>query len=83
MCRKCQLEPPGLKSRHGWSGHQPSMRRSAPEPTAALPGTPEKFAVLCQRAAAGQLLWHPGDAVLDDDGEPVGLLEVLGMEEEG
>jgi hypothetical protein len=32
------------------------------EPTDALPGTPEKFEVLCRRAAAGQALFHPLDA---------------------
>ncbi len=33
-----------------------------PEPTAAKPGTPEKEAVLRERAERGQRLWHPGDA---------------------
>jgi hypothetical protein len=33
-----------------------------PEPTTALPGTAEKVAVLEQRAAVGQALWHPSDA---------------------
>lgn len=33
-----------------------------PEPTTALPGTPEKIRVLRERAAAGQRLWHPLDA---------------------
>ncbi len=38
--------------------------RSAPpsQPTRALPGTPEKIAVLEQRARLGQALWHPLDA---------------------
>jgi hypothetical protein len=30
-------------------------------PTLARPGSPEKVAVLAERAAAGQRLWHPGD----------------------
>lgn len=38
----------------------------ASEPTDASPGTEEKLAVLCQRAEAGEDLWHdddrPGDA---------------------
>jgi hypothetical protein len=34
-------------------------------PTRALPGTPEKVAVLERRAQAGQSLWHPLDARLD------------------
>ncbi len=36
-----------------------------PEPTDALPGTPEKLAVLEERASKGQCLWHPLDARLD------------------
>lgn len=44
-------------------GWEPSRR--LPEPTDALPGTPEKVAVLTKRLAAGQLLWHPLDANLD------------------
>jgi hypothetical protein len=31
-------------------------------PTAALPGTPEKVAVLAERARNRQTLWHPNDA---------------------
>lgn len=33
-----------------------------PDPTAALPGTPKKVAVLAARAAAGTALFHPKDA---------------------
>ena len=33
-----------------------------PEPTDAKPGTPEKAAVLEQRAEKRQRLWHPDDA---------------------
>lgn len=32
------------------------------QPTDALPGTDEKFAVLCQRAENNQELFHPNDA---------------------
>ena len=35
-------------------------------PTSALPGTPEKIAVLEERARLKQCLWHPDDATLDD-----------------
>jgi len=35
-----------------------------PAPTGALPGSPEKIAILTQRAAARQALWHPLDATL-------------------
>lgn len=34
-------------------------------PTQALPGTPEKVAVMAQRVSLGQSLWHPEDAPLD------------------
>ncbi len=37
-----------------------------PAPTAALPGTPEKVAVLRERARLRQALWHPRDATLTD-----------------
>jgi hypothetical protein len=37
-------------------------------PTAALPGTPEKVAVLEQRARLRQALWHPLDAPVCRDG---------------
>jgi len=33
-----------------------------PEPTCAVPGTPEKMAVLAMRAMLRQALWHPQDA---------------------
>lgn len=43
------------------------FRRSLPPPfpTDALPGTPEKIAVLAERARLGQELWHPEDAPCD------------------
>src|SRR5206468_11603703 len=42
-------------------------------PTAALPGTPEKVAVLEERARTRQDLWHSRDATLDRP-LPVALL---------
>jgi len=36
-------------------------------PTTALPGTPDKIAVMAQRAARGETLFHPQDATLDGD----------------
>lgn len=36
--------------------------RLPPVPTRALPGTPEKVAVLIDRAMQHQCLWHPHDA---------------------
>jgi hypothetical protein len=39
--------------------------RPLPPPTTALPGSPEKIAILQQRAAQGLELWHPDDERLD------------------
>jgi hypothetical protein len=36
-------------------------------PTSALPGSPEKVAVLCERARLRQSLWHPDDAPMDPE----------------
>jgi hypothetical protein len=36
--------------------------RGPGRPTAALPGSPEKMAVLTARLEAGEPLWHPADA---------------------
>jgi len=38
-----------------------------PEPTLALPGTPEKVAILEERARLKQALWHPKDAPMDSE----------------
>jgi len=40
-------------------------RARLPEPTDALPGSPEKVAVLMDRARRGLALWHPLDATLE------------------
>jgi hypothetical protein len=45
-----------------------NIYRNAPLPdfpTSALPGTPEKIAILAERARLGQCLWHPSDATLE------------------
>jgi hypothetical protein len=34
------------------------------QPTSALPGSPEKVQVLCERCERGEILWHPLDAVI-------------------
>lgn len=46
-----------------------------PEPTAALPGTAEKMAILELRAKLKQALWHPLDA--RDAGDRLPVNEVL------
>jgi hypothetical protein len=44
-----------------------------PEPTDAPPGSPEKVAVLAQRARLGQALWHPRDAPMDVESRKLGV----------
>ncbi|NBO90964.1 MAG: hypothetical protein EBV06_01400 [Planctomycetia bacterium] len=39
--------------------------RQVLQPTDALPGTPEKLAILEERARLGLSLWHPLDATLE------------------
>jgi hypothetical protein len=52
------------------SGHgvtRPHDARPLPaHPTTALPGSPEKVAILEQRAALGAALWHPLDSLTPD-----------------
>lgn len=43
-------------------GHAVAMPPLPDQPTKALPGTPEKIAVLVERARRGQSLFHPDDA---------------------
>ena len=50
-----------------------------PEPTTALPGTPEKVAVLEERARLGLSLWHPLDAKLEDAAIPCDSEETVGL----
>jgi hypothetical protein len=44
-----------------------------PPPTHAMPGTPEKVAVLEQRARLRQALWHPLDAPMDGESRQLGV----------
>jgi hypothetical protein len=43
-----------------------------PEPTNALPGSPEKVAILESRARRGVSLWHPKDAPMDRESRKLG-----------
>ena len=43
------------------------LGRLPQQPTTALPGTPDKVAVMAERAARGESLFHPQDATLDGD----------------
>jgi len=44
---------------------------TAPKPTCAAPGSPEKMAVLEERARKHQALWHPQDAQYEGDPTPL------------
>jgi hypothetical protein len=69
LCWGCYYAP-GLRDRYPSTskfarrgvgvGSDPA--RPATAPTRALPGTPEKIAILEQRARSHQDLWHPLDA---------------------
>ncbi len=48
-------------------GNGDDARPLAPLPTAALPGTNEKLAVLEERARLNLRLWHPLDARADEE----------------
>ena len=77
LCWCCYYEP-GVKEQY------PSTSKYArrgegnfngtaplPEPTSAAPGTPEKLAVMEDRAKRKLSLWHPSDAKFEGDPEPV------------
>jgi len=77
-CRECRR-----KQERRWRANHPSLKglrgagvgaysgRDPDTPTDALPGTPEKIAVLEQRAARGVGLWHELDRPLEFDPPPL------------
>ncbi len=44
-----------------------------PNPTWARPGSPEKVAILEERARQRMALWHPADAPLDRESRKIGI----------
>lgn len=87
LCAHCFADPsirdryPTLATfRHG-HGSDPTQKRTVGQPTSALPGTQAKLQVLCDRAAANEILFHPDDA-RDKDAAP-GYLHELGATNEG
>jgi len=44
-----------------------------PSPTWAIPGSPEKVAILEQRAQQRMALWHPSDAPMDVESRKMGI----------
>lgn len=59
-------------ARRGNSLHV-DRRLPLPEPTSHPPGSPEKVAVLEQRARNRQQLFHPADAVMDPESHRLGV----------
>jgi hypothetical protein len=49
------------------------------EPTTHAPGTPEKMAVMAQRAKRKLALWHPLDAQFEGDPRPLSVLRLAQM----
>ena len=48
-------------------------RGALPLATRALPGSPEKMAILEERARQKQELWHPADAPMDRESRKLGI----------
>jgi hypothetical protein len=78
LCRRCwsdqsirALYPPRRdltpEQLRGEPGRAFRASGPPPEPTDGLPGSEAKIAALCERAAAGVGLWHPGDALPEKD----------------
>jgi hypothetical protein len=55
---------PGGRSSHTLFKHQYRDPPLDDQPTEALPGTPEKLAVMHDRARRGKQIFHPGDPVI-------------------
>ena len=74
LCWSCYYTP-GVRDRYPSTskfarrgvGNFNGRTQLPPLPTSALPGTPEKVAILEQRACLHQDLWHPNDARIGAD----------------
>ena len=90
LCRECYLDrsvreryPSTSKYGRRGPGHFYGTTMLPPEPTRALPGTPEKVTVMAERAARRQSLFHPDDATLPDDARPVEEAAIRPMKRDG
>ena len=63
-----QALAPGVRPDFWWTA-------SLPLPTNAPPGSPDKVAIMMARAEADQQLFHPLDAVLQDDQARIGFID--------
>jgi len=83
LCWSCYYRP-GVReqypseSKYGQRGVEDFCGRAklATAPTCAAPGSPEKIAILMQRAQSRQALWHPLDCTLAGAALPPGLAAV-------
>ena len=79
LCWSCYYAP-GVRERYPSTskfakrgvGNGNGMAPLPSLPTGARPGSPEKVAVLEQRACQRQALWHPQDAPMDAEQSPEG-----------
>lgn len=68
LCPRCYYQPKAepvpleCNAIYGRRGVALTASHVLDQPTSALPGTPEKAAVLERRAESGLCLWHPLDA---------------------
>lgn len=75
LCWKCYYKPGVLAlypstskyARRGTGCYDTKTKTQLPEPTQAIPGSPEKIAIIEQRLAAGLALHHPDDAKADPE----------------
>jgi hypothetical protein len=85
LCWSCYYSPGVRKkypstsrfARWGLANYSQRKRLALPQPTAALPGTPEKVAVLMERVRRKQALWHPQDAHINKRGDLVGVRRLV------
>lgn len=80
LCHRCYFTPhvralyqPTCPPRHLPSPVGQNAPTKVPTPTSARPGSAEKIRVLEERAARGEQLWHPLDAVGDVESLALGV----------
>lgn len=66
LCQRCHRTP-GVRDQYASASKfgqrvETPVAKTLPAPTLALPGAPEKMAVMRDRIAAGELVHHPDDA---------------------
>ncbi len=83
LCWSCYYAP-GVRERYPSTskfakrgvGNGNGMAPLPSSPTGARPGSPEKVAILEQRARQRQALWHPQDAPMDAEQSPEAPISV-------